>query len=130
MSVNHLANMQNKVAAPTTQDMSMYMKWCQGIEGAKAYLLAPGVTLPIWDSENPVIYVKSTDQNGIPLPMTIIDYTIREPKPEEDSPYASKEDLSGVKDDIANLTKLVMELSEKLDRKPSFNKKKGGYQNE
>ena len=50
--------------------------WVQGIESAKAYQIAPGVTLPLWDSDAQVIYLKSCDASGMPS-MKIIDYTIR-----------------------------------------------------
>lgn len=50
--------------------------WVQGIESAKAYQIAPGVTLPLWDSDAQVIYLKSCDASGMPS-MKVIDYTIR-----------------------------------------------------
>lgn len=50
--------------------------WVQGLEAAKAYQIAPGVTLPLWDSDAQVIYLKSCDASGMPS-MKIIDYTIR-----------------------------------------------------
>lgn len=37
------------------------------------------------DSENPVMYIKSTDQSGMPLPLRIFDYTERVAKSPEDS---------------------------------------------
>lgn len=40
--------------------------WVQGEEGAKAYMVAPGNTVQLWDSENPVIYLKSADMSGVP----------------------------------------------------------------
>jgi hypothetical protein len=53
------------------------MIWVQGETGAKSYLLAPNTTLPLWDSENQCIYLKSTDASGMPS-MRILDYTFRE----------------------------------------------------
>lgn len=50
--------------------------WVQGEAGAKAYLVAPGNTVQLWDSENPVIYLKSADMSGMPS-MRILDYTER-----------------------------------------------------
>jgi len=57
--------------------------WVQGEAGAKAYLVAPGSTVQLWDSENQVIYLKSADMSGMPS-MRILDYTERntaQPKP-------------------------------------------------
>lgn len=53
------------------------MIWVQGEASAKSYLLAPNTTLPLWDSENQVIYLKSTDASGMPS-MKVLDYTIRD----------------------------------------------------
>lgn len=52
------------------------MIWVQGETGAKSYLIAKGNTVPLWDSENQVIYIKSVDASGIPS-MRILDYTER-----------------------------------------------------
>lgn len=51
--------------------------WVQGIEGAKAHLLAPGNTLALWDSEESCIYIRTCDANGFPQPIRILDYTER-----------------------------------------------------
>lgn len=50
--------------------------WVQGEAGAKAYLVAPGNTVQLWDSENQVIYLKSADMSGMPS-MRILEYTER-----------------------------------------------------
>lgn len=50
--------------------------WVQGEAGAKSYLVAPGSTVQLWDSESQTIYLKSADASGMPS-MKILDYTIR-----------------------------------------------------
>ena len=50
--------------------------WVQGEPGAKAYLVAAGNTVPLWDSENQVIYLKTVDASGVPS-MRVLDYTER-----------------------------------------------------
>lgn len=50
--------------------------YVQGEAGAKSYLVAPNNGVTLWDSEAPVIYLKSADANGMPA-MTILDYKIR-----------------------------------------------------
>ena len=62
---------------PQPQQNNNQMIWVQGETGAKSYLLAPTTTLPLWDSENQVIYLKSTDASGMPS-MKVLDYTIRD----------------------------------------------------
>lgn len=51
--------------------------WVQGEAGAKSYLVAPGNTVMLMDSENSVFYLKSTDVSGMPMPLRIFDYIER-----------------------------------------------------
>ena len=51
--------------------------WCQGEEGAKGYLVAPGNSVLLMDSEGNHFYLKSTDAQGMPLPLRIFDYVER-----------------------------------------------------
>lgn len=48
----------------------------QGEAAAKSFPVAPGAIVALWDSEQPVIYVKSADNTGMPT-MRIMDYTER-----------------------------------------------------
>ena len=50
--------------------------WVQGEAGAKAYSVAPGTTIQLWDSEDQVIYLKSADISGMPS-MRVLEYTER-----------------------------------------------------
>lgn len=43
--------------------------WVQGEAAAKAFACAPASSVVLMDTENPVLYMKSTDQNGRPLEM-------------------------------------------------------------
>ena len=80
--------------------------WVQGEAGAKSFLLAPNETVPLWDSEAQVIYLKSTDGSGMPS-MKVLDYTVRDnsnlppkaPLP-EGVEYATKDEVKNTKDDI------------------------------
>lgn len=45
--------------------------WVQGEAAAKAFAVAPASTVVLMDTENPVLYMKSTDQNGRPLEMQV-----------------------------------------------------------
>lgn len=81
--------------------------WVSGEAGAKAFLVAPNTTVQLWDSENPVIYLKSADASGMPS-IKVIDYTIRnaqnDPKktPLENEPkeYATKDDMAALKAEL------------------------------
>lgn len=50
------------------------MIWVQGETGAKAHMVAPGNTVVLWDSENPLIYIKTADASGMPS-MRIFEWT-------------------------------------------------------
>lgn len=52
--------------------------WVQGEAAAKAYPVAAGNSVLLMDSEAPVLYMKSTDVSGRPLPMEIYDLVKRE----------------------------------------------------
>lgn len=72
----------------------------QGEVGAKAYIVAPGNTVTLWDSENPVIYRKSVNANGVPM-MQRIRYTYEEDT--ETSTFDKR--LKGIEDRLAALEK-------------------------
>lgn len=78
--------------------------WVQGEASAKSYLVAPGNTVPLWDSENKVIYVKSADATGMPS-MKVLDYTIREEVPAEGPK---------VHDELTELSRKVDKILEKI----------------
>lgn len=48
--------------------------WVQGIEGANAYLVAPGGFVRLWDSQSNTFYEKHTDASGRPY-TEIFEYT-------------------------------------------------------
>lgn len=67
--------------------------WVQGEAGAKAYLVAPGNTVQLWDSESQVIYLKSADVSGMPS-MRVLDYTERNAAQPVKKAAAPQADLS------------------------------------
>lgn len=63
---------------PQPQMQNQSIIWVQGEAGAKAYPVAAGQSVLLMDSEDAVLYVKSTDQTGRPLPMESYDLVKRE----------------------------------------------------
>ena len=79
--------------------------WVQGEAAAKSYMVAPGNTVQLWDSEEKVIYLKSADPSGMPS-MKILDYTIRgEEKETPAVEYATKEDLDALAEKVKELSR-------------------------
>lgn len=50
------------------------MIWVSGEQEMRSYQVGPNATVPLWDSENPVIYLKSADMMGKPS-VKVLDYT-------------------------------------------------------
>ena len=79
--------------------------WVQGEAAAKSYLIAPGSTVQLWDSEEKVIYLKSADASGLPS-MKVLDYTIRgEEKEEPAKEYATKQELEALAEKVKELSR-------------------------
>lgn len=59
------------------QNTQNTFQWVQGRAAAEAYLVAPGNSVILMDSNEPVIYYKSADANGRYLPMKTYDLVER-----------------------------------------------------
>ena len=102
--------------------------WVQGEAAAKSYPIAPNSSVPLWDSEANVIYIKSADMSGMPS-IKILDYTMRDtaPRTAEISPqneFATKDDISVLEREISSLRSKFERMSgagekrkEKIDGK-------------
>lgn len=62
---------------PTNQQSNAGITWVQGENAAKSYPVGAGQSILLMDSESPVMYIKSTDQSGVPMPLRIFDYKER-----------------------------------------------------
>lgn len=49
--------------------------WVQGEAGAKSFLVAPGQSVLLMDSENARFYLKSADNSGMPQPLRVFEYS-------------------------------------------------------
>lgn len=112
--------LQQPTQPPQTQSANG-MIWVQGIGGAKSYLVGPNATATLWDSEAPVIYLKSADASGMPT-MKILDYTIRDNQLNEVSPITTHESFA-TKDDVDALRGEIDRFKARLDA--LLNKKDG-----
>ena len=73
--LNQLRNAQMAMPSmyqPARQDSSG-LNWVQGETGAKSWIVAPGSTVLLMDSEGQRFYLKSADQSGLPS-MRIFEY--------------------------------------------------------
>lgn len=135
--------MQDQLAQLRSQPMQMPrpqesgMIWVLGVEGAKAYIVAPGTTLPLWDSQARKIYIKSVDANGVPQ-MQTISYEI-EGEPPQQTPlqpaavpvdYVTKADLQGVMEEIDDIWDCIKSLPKEQPRSTSRKAEKEARVNE
>lgn len=72
-----------------------------GIEGAKGYQLAPSSQVALFDANDDLFYLKSTDASGLASIRTFRFEEVQEPKPE---------DLYATKAQVAELTAKIDEL--------------------
>ena len=97
---------------PQSQNVSQNntFQWVQGRAGAEAYLVAPGASVILMDSNAPVIYFKSADQNGRYLPMKTYDLVERTTQVPTPNTETSIDTSSFVKrDEISDLVAKAVE---------------------
>lgn len=107
--------------APNAQGMI----WVDGEIGAKAFQMPAGwpvgTPIALWDINNPIIYLKSINQMGVPSQLYKIHYTMEEQygqkmlpqstqqmsgdAQQETNNYATKDDIEKFKNDIREMLK-------------------------
>lgn len=113
-----------QVPQPPTQQTQNNLIWVSGEAGAKAYLLAPNTTIPLWDSESQTIFLKSTDGSGMPT-IKYLDYTVRDAA----QPTNNVVEGFATKDDLADLAAQLADLKRRMDSM-SNRPKRGETKNE
>lgn len=107
---------QNQQAQPTPN-----LIWVQGEAAAKSYPIAPNSSVPLWDSEANVIYIKSADMSGMPS-IKVLDYTMRDVTAR--TPEISPQNEFATKDDISVLEKEISSLRSKFERMSGVGEKR------
>ena len=57
------------------QQNSNGLIWVQGEAAAKAWFVAAGSSVALFDSEAPIFYIKATDASGMPMPFRKFQYS-------------------------------------------------------
>lgn len=73
-SVNYNQFLPQQSSPQTTTNLV----WVQGENAAKSYPVAAGQSMLLIDSESDTMYIKSTDQSGMPLPLRVFDFKERQ----------------------------------------------------
>ena len=109
--------------------------WIQGGKAAaQAYPVAPGNDVLLRDSEQPVIYLKSTDKNGKPQPMQT--YRIVEEEEADEKPimsefikkddlndYVKREDLDDVFKELQGIKDTLLDIQTRPESSDNNNRR-------
>ena len=100
--------------------------WVQGEEGAKAYMVAPGNSVLLMDSENNLFFIKSVDQSGMP---SMRKFEYQEINGQKDgnvlsaqaSPYVQKDEFEELKKEVAGIIQSLNSRAKKpTSREPEL----------
>lgn len=119
--INPITPMPQQSYSAQTQQNLQGITWVDGEVGAKAYQMPQswpaGTPIPLWDTNDTVIYLKSVNQMGMPNPLQRIHYTMEEQKSQQMLPsgqmsgtiepekvdYVTRNDLEAVKNELKEL---------------------------
>lgn len=78
-----------------------------GVDGAKAYQMPPNSVVPLFDNDNDIMYIKSTDGAGFPTikSFRFIPYETTQPRPNTE--YVTREEFEKLKEMIENGKQLI-----------------------
>ena len=86
--------------------------WVLGENAAKSFPVGAGQTVVLMDREEPIMYMKSVDQSGMPLPLRIFDITERTAhhtesvvSKSETPDYVSRSEFDKFKEDVRQTIK-------------------------
>ena len=99
---------QPQMAQNGVQNAGNGITWVLGENAAKSFPVGVGQTVVLMDREEPVMYMKSVDQSGMPLPLRVFDITerteTRSPKT-SNTDYVSRSEFDKFKEDIRQTIK-------------------------
>lgn len=108
------------------------MIWVLNENEASSYPVAPNGTVTLWDKNEPIIYIKSVNMQGVPS-MRILDFTERvqnAPKTPEKhdcqcgDKFATKEQLNALQGKYDDILAIVEDLQTKSNTKSTKTTKK------
>ena len=119
---------QNMYNQPQNNQQFFPQEPCQnlirvnGIDGAKAYQMPANSTVALFDSNNDIMYVKSTDGAGFPSIRTFsFTETKEEAKQVETTDYISRQEFEDFKKELMNNGKQSIQRTKSINDKPSNN---------
>ena len=103
-------------AAQPQQTFNQGLLWVQGEAGAKSYMVAPGASVLLMDSESSKFYIKTVDGSGVPTMRT---FEYKEVVQNQMPPIVAevKEPEYATHEDFEDLKRQIEELKQKLEEK-------------
>ena len=95
--------------------------WVQGENAAKSFPVEPNTSVPLFDSEANVVYIKSADASGMPS-IKILDYTVRDNAPKQAEIQPQGDFVTH--DELAAISKEIDALKSEFER--TAEKRNGG----
>lgn len=107
-----VASPQLPQAMPQAQQVqpASGLNWIEGAEAARAYIVAPNCTVVLFDTKNPIMYIKSADISGLPTTRTFKISEIDDNFPTTEESISRKE-IESFENRIAALEKQVKSFS-------------------
>lgn len=103
---------QNMQQNPSNQPVNGLVS-VTGIEGAKAYQLPPNSSMPLFDQNNDILYLKTTDSAGYPTIRTFsfkaVEQADQNPQPVD---YVPRSEFDALVHDVKVLVDKVESVSE------------------
>lgn len=119
---------QNMYSQPQNNQQFFTQEPCQnlirvnGIDGAKAYQMPANSTVALFDSNNDIMYVKSTDGAGFPSIRTFsFTETKEETKQAETTDYISRKEFEDFKKELMNNGKQSIQRTKSINDKSANN---------
>lgn len=95
--------------------------WVSGEVGAKSYLVAPGTSVLLMDSESEKFFIKSTDVSGMPQPLRTFEYheidtqmPLKQPVQNMDSKYVTRQEYDDLKGKYETIINRLNSFSESV----------------
>lgn len=89
--------------------------WVQGEAAARSFMVAPGATVLLMDSDSTRFYIKSADPSGMPS-MRVFEYTEVDPNAARQQPAQDMTAQYVTREEYNTLATSYQELAGKLDR--------------
>lgn len=86
------------------------------IEGARAYQLPPNSSMPLFDANEDILYVKTTDAGGFPTLRKFRFEEIKEQPQQEAQPYVTRDELRKELEGLAQQIKEAMNAQQPVQQ--------------